>query len=138
MDLFQNGRSNRGKRQALALFDFLAGLIPPSGIGRQNTSFEPELALRAYANTRVTPGAKPGSLILLSDLMNDGWMEGLRALASRGFEISVIHILSPGEANPVAPPPPTPGGRAVLAPPVTNELPTDAELNEGTAARDLK
>jgi uncharacterized protein (DUF58 family) len=91
---------HRGKRQALALFDFLAGLIPPSGIGRQNTSFEPELALRAYANTRVTPGAKPGSLILLSDLMNDGWMEGLRAVANRGFEVSVIHILSKDEIDP--------------------------------------
>ena len=38
--------------------------------------------------------------MLLSDLLHDGWMEGLRALASRGFEISVIHILAPEEANP--------------------------------------
>ena len=32
--------------------------------------------------------------------MDDGWLEGLRALASRGFEISVIHILAPDEADP--------------------------------------
>jgi hypothetical protein len=39
-------------------------------------------------------------LLLLSDLMDDGWADGLRALAGRGFEVSVIHILSPDEVDP--------------------------------------
>ena len=32
--------------------------------------------------------------------MNDGWTEGLRALASRGFEVSVLQILAPDEVEP--------------------------------------
>ena len=29
-----------------------------------------------------------------------GWADGLRALASRGFEVTVLHILAPDEVNP--------------------------------------
>jgi uncharacterized protein (DUF58 family) len=79
----------RGKGQVLALFSFLQSLT--SG-GR--TQLSPRL--RAYASA-VT---QPGPLLLLSDLLDDGWAEGLRALASRGFEISVLHILAPDEVNP--------------------------------------
>jgi 5'-deoxynucleotidase YfbR-like HD superfamily hydrolase len=32
--------------------------------------------------------------------MHDGWIDGLRTLASRGHEISVIHVLAPEERNP--------------------------------------
>jgi hypothetical protein len=32
--------------------------------------------------------------------MDDGWQEGLNYLASRGFEITLIHILSPDEVKP--------------------------------------
>jgi hypothetical protein len=45
-------------------------------------------------------GARPGSLVLISDLLQDGWMEGIGALAGRGFEVSVIHVLAPAEADP--------------------------------------
>jgi uncharacterized protein (DUF58 family) len=101
-----NGSSNgmrtfpphRGKHQALALFSFLQSLAdgaqtrPPAGPA------SPDLAsrLRAYAGEAT----HPGPLLLLSDLMDDGWVEGLRSLASRGFEVSVVHILAPEEANP--------------------------------------
>jgi uncharacterized protein (DUF58 family) len=98
---------HRGKRQALPLFNFLEG-IPQNT--RDNGRFamparsdngDPAQALRAYANTRGSQGAsQPGSLILISDLENDGWMEGIRALVSRGFEISLIHILAPDEVEP--------------------------------------
>jgi hypothetical protein len=40
-------------------------------------------------------------LLLLSDLMDDDWQEGLKALGGRGFEVTVIHILAPEEAEPV-------------------------------------
>ncbi len=102
---------HRGKRQALALFDFLQAVSasannPSSGqsAGQRGhpAVFDPALALRAYANTRAPAGTRPGSLILLSDLMNDGWTEGLRALVSRGFEVSVIHTLAPEEVSPEA------------------------------------
>lgn len=88
---------HRGKQQALALFDFLETLNRPQA---EPAPFDPELALRSYAGTRAAPGARPGSLVLLSDLLHDGWKEGLRALASRGFEVSVIHILAPEETEP--------------------------------------
>lgn len=90
---------HRGKRQALALFDFLQAVAqngPAAG-----SAADPAQALRAYASTRALAGAtRPGSLVLLSDLQHDGWIEGLRALATRGFEISVVHLLSPEELDP--------------------------------------
>jgi uncharacterized protein (DUF58 family) len=90
---------HRGKRQALALFQFLEALNNEKDNGA-SAPFNPELALRAYAGTRASLGTSPGSLVLISDLMDDGWTEGLRALASRGFEITVIHVLSPDEIDP--------------------------------------
>jgi uncharacterized protein (DUF58 family) len=90
---------HRGKRQALALFDFLQSLEQPNS-SAGNGSFDPSVALRTYAGTRAPSGAAPGSLVLISDLENDGWIEGLRALVSRGFEITVIHLLAPEEVNP--------------------------------------
>lgn len=85
----------RGRQQALALFDFLQSVQPGSG------EMEPARALRAYASTRVASGdTRPGVLILLSDLQHEGWTEGLRALAGRGFEVSVLHILAPEELQP--------------------------------------
>ncbi len=95
---------HRGKRQALALFDFLQSISQSkkdlAGAPGSIAAFDPAQALRAYANTRAPAGSRPGSLVLLSDLLHDGWTEGLRALVSRGFEVSVIHILAPDEANP--------------------------------------
>jgi hypothetical protein len=52
--------------------------------------------LRAYAAESV----QPGPLLLLSDLLDDDWANGLRALAARGFEVSVLHILAPDEVTP--------------------------------------
>jgi uncharacterized protein (DUF58 family) len=83
---------HRGKRQALALFNYLQSLSPPAN----GVIPAPDQQLRAYAANH----SQPGVLVLLSDLMHDGWVEGLRALASRGHEISVIHILAPDETNP--------------------------------------
>jgi uncharacterized protein (DUF58 family) len=81
--------ARRGKQQALSLFSFLQA---QRGGGR--TDLGPRLF--RYAAT-ATP---PGPLLLLSDLLDEGWKEGLRALAARGFEITVLHILSPDEVRP--------------------------------------
>lgn len=80
---------HRGKQNAFALFSFLQGLSTggPANLKR---------SLQAYA-TRVS---RPGPLLLLSDLMDEGWADGLNALARRGFEVSVLHILSPEEVDP--------------------------------------
>jgi uncharacterized protein (DUF58 family) len=91
---------HRGKHQALPLFEFLQAI---SEAQQKSTGApeDPAVALRAYAYNRGrSQTSRPGSLILLSDLQNEGWMEGLRALSSHGFEISVIHILSPDEVDP--------------------------------------
>jgi uncharacterized protein (DUF58 family) len=83
----------RGKSSALSLFDFLQNLpvASPSKNGRGPASW-----LGAYAaNAR-----RPGPVLLFSDLMDDGWQPGLNLLAGRGYDVSILHILSPDEANP--------------------------------------
>jgi uncharacterized protein (DUF58 family) len=79
----------RGKGQAMALFAFLQTL---QADGRTNLAPR----LRAYA----AAATQPGPLLLFSDLLDDGWADGLRALASRGFEVTVLHVLAPDEVNP--------------------------------------
>jgi len=79
----------RGKPQASALFSFLQALA-----AGDRGDLAPRL--RAYAAAAV----QPGPLLLFSDLLDDGWSDGLRALASRGFEVTALHILAPDEVNP--------------------------------------
>jgi uncharacterized protein (DUF58 family) len=81
----------RGKQQALALFVFLEALSK-----RQNGRAALGPRLRAYAARAI----HPGPLLLFSDLMEEGWADGLRALAARGFEVTVMHVLSPDETDP--------------------------------------
>jgi uncharacterized protein (DUF58 family) len=80
---------HRGKAAAFDLFTFLQNL---SSDGQ--TDLAPKL--RSYA-ARAT---LPGPLLLFSDLMDDGWADGLRSLASRKYEVTVMHILSPDEVDP--------------------------------------
>jgi len=83
----------RGKKSALSLFSFLQSMLSKGSLGDGGN---PESYLSAYAaNTRQT-----GPLLLLSDLMNDGWRQGLNILGSRGYEVTIIHILSPDEISP--------------------------------------
>jgi uncharacterized protein (DUF58 family) len=84
----------RGKRQAMAFFDYLTALV--AAPDRAVDAFDPAKALRAYA----AGTGRPGPLLVLSDLMDDGWQAGLRDLSGRGFEISLVHILAPDEAEP--------------------------------------
>jgi uncharacterized protein (DUF58 family) len=79
----------RGKGQALSLFNYL-GHITPGGVAYLGP------ALRNYAASAV----HPGPLVLLSDLFDDSWQDGLRALAGRGFEVTLLHILSSDEIEP--------------------------------------
>jgi uncharacterized protein (DUF58 family) len=91
---------HRGKQQAMALFAFLQaaafgqGSPPRSTASPTRTALGPRL--RAYAASTT----QPGPLLLFSDLLDDGWADGLSALASRGFEVTVLHILSPDEVDP--------------------------------------
>jgi uncharacterized protein (DUF58 family) len=80
---------HRGKAMAFKMFSFLQEL-PVGG------HIDLASRLRAYSSKAT----QPGPLILFSDLMDDGWADGLRSLVSRKYEISVIHILSTDEVDP--------------------------------------
>ncbi len=82
-------RPHRGKRQALAWFDWLGSLRPGGQL-------DPASSLRAY----VGRNRHPGPLLLISDLLGPGWERGLRDLAGRRFEVTVLHVLSPQELSP--------------------------------------
>ena len=82
----------RGKGQALALFAFLQALAQPSNplpsvLGPEDQGSLGSLRPR-IKEAKGLPAFQPG------------WADGLRALASRGFEVTVLHILAPDEVNP--------------------------------------
>jgi uncharacterized protein (DUF58 family) len=78
----------RGKQMALRVFNFLETIQP----GMEN----PVTALNSYAAN----ASFPGPLLLVSDLMDDGWQPALSHLAGRGFEVSLLHLLAPDEIDP--------------------------------------
>jgi uncharacterized protein (DUF58 family) len=56
-----------------------------------------DLSIRQYAQAST----RAGLAILLSDLFSpDGYQDGLTRLQNKGFEVIVIHILSPDEVDP--------------------------------------
>lgn len=80
----------RGGQNSLRLLQFLESGAA-SGITDLN------LSLRNYA----LRGRRPGLLFLISDLLSpNGWQDGLSALLSRGYEIGLLHLLSPDEVDP--------------------------------------
>lgn len=80
----------RGRGHVLRLFEWLDGLAA-GGTTDLNA------ALRAYA----LAGGRAGLAVLISDLFSPpGYAEGLTALAARGHEIVVLHVLSPDEVDP--------------------------------------
>lgn len=80
---------HRGKGQAIRLFDFLTKW--PAG-----RTTDLAASLRTYVN--MAP--RPGPLLLISDLLDPTWREGLRALLLRPFEVTVLHLLAPDEVAP--------------------------------------
>jgi uncharacterized protein (DUF58 family) len=86
-------RPMRGKRRAPELFRFLSE--PRT---ERHTGLAP--AAREYASRlRGT-----GPLLLLSDLMDPGYLDALRDLAGTRCQLSVLHVLSPEELDPEVPP----------------------------------
>lgn len=80
----------RGQGNSLRLFQFLESCTA-DGLTDMN------LSLRNYA----LYGRRPGLLFLLSDMLSaNGYKEGLNAIQSRGYEIGLIHLLSPDEVEP--------------------------------------
>lgn len=79
----------RGKRGALPLFAFLQKL----SAGGSSDLYS---ACRRYVQT----ARNAGPLLLCSDLLDPNWQDALRALSSRSFEITVLHVLAPQEITP--------------------------------------
>jgi len=81
---------HRGGHNSLPLLQFLE-TAEGGGITDLNQS------MRNYA----LHGRRPGLLLLLSDLLSpNGYQDGLNRLQSRGYEIGLIHLLSPDEVDP--------------------------------------
>ena len=90
----------RGKRQAQTLFDYLQALGPAKPPAAESPTQNPRQSLSRQLAAYAANTPHPGPLLLFSDLMDDDWRSGVNALAGRGFELTVVHILSPDEINP--------------------------------------
>ncbi len=80
---------HRGKAQAHALFSFLQSVQPGGAV-----------QLGAQLIRYGAAGKSPGPLLLFSDLMDPAWADGLRMLAGAGYDVTVLHTLSPDEIAP--------------------------------------
>lgn len=80
----------RGKHSAIKLFTFLQSISP---------CLEP-IQTAAWLGAYTSKAANPGVVVLISDLMSDGWETGLNLLRGRGHDVSVVHLLAPDEAEP--------------------------------------
>ena len=80
----------RGAPQSLRLFQFLEA-------AQAGGPTDLNLALRDYA----LRARRPGLLLLLSDLLAPGgYQAGVGAAQARGYEVALLHILSPDEVDP--------------------------------------
>jgi uncharacterized protein (DUF58 family) len=104
----------RGRHNTLRLLQFLEN-------GRASGITDLNVAMRNYA----LQSRRPGLLFVLSDLFSpSGYREGLNALQARGYEVGLIHILSPDEMEPPV------GGDVKL---VDIETGADAEITLDTS-----
>jgi uncharacterized protein (DUF58 family) len=80
----------RGRKQVLSLFNFLSKL-----------SCHGETNLRAAIHSFTNLFPHPGLAIIISDLFDPaGWRAGLEELATKKYQLLVIHILDPQEITP--------------------------------------
>ena len=86
-------RPMRGKRRALELFRFLS-----------EPRHERTTGLAAAARTYAARMRGSGPLLLISDLMDPGYLNALRDLAGSRSQLSVLHLLAPQELDPEVPP----------------------------------
>jgi len=86
-------RPLRGKSRVFEVFRFLS---QPRG--------ERHTGLAAAAREYVGRLHGRGPLIVVSDLMDPGYLDALRDLAGTRCQLSVLHVLSPEELDPDVPP----------------------------------
>ena len=80
----------RGRKQILNLFDFL---------GKLTCSEETDLRAAIHTFTKLFP--HPGLVVIVSDLFEPaGWRAGLEELATKRYQLLVIHIVDEQEISP--------------------------------------
>jgi uncharacterized protein (DUF58 family) len=80
----------RGRAQNIGLLKYAQGLRA-GGVTELNPVLR-DYALRAN---------RPGLCFIISDLFSpDGYLDGLMALLARGYEVVLLHVLSPDEITP--------------------------------------
>jgi len=80
----------RGRKQILNLFDFL---------GKLTCSGETDLRAAIHSFTKLFP--HPGLVVIVSDLFDPaGWRAGLEELATKRYQLLVIHIVDEQEISP--------------------------------------
>lgn len=108
----------RGRHNTLRLLQFLE-------TGRASGVTDLNQAIRNYA----LRGGRPGLIFIISDLFSPGgYQDGVNTLQSRGYEVGLLHILSPDEADPPI------GGDVKL---VDIETGADAEITLDTSTVNL-
>jgi uncharacterized protein (DUF58 family) len=80
----------RGRKQILNLFDFL---------GKLTCSGETDLRAAIHSFTKLFP--HPGLVVIVSDLFEPaGWRAGLEELATKRYQLLVIHVVDEQEISP--------------------------------------
>jgi uncharacterized protein (DUF58 family) len=80
----------RGRARGVPLLQFVDGLTSDSVTDWNST-------LRDYA----LRARQPGLCFIISDMFSpSGYLEGFKALLGKGYEVVILHILSPDEVNP--------------------------------------
>ncbi len=80
----------RGRGRGVAMLRFVSGLNS-SGVTDLNPALS-DYALR---------GGRPGLILIISDLFSpSGYLDGVNALLGRGYEVGIVHVLSPDEIEP--------------------------------------
>jgi uncharacterized protein (DUF58 family) len=80
----------RGRGHNVPMLNYVQSL-KASGVADLNVE------LRRYA----TRGGRPGLCFIISDLFSPGgYQDGVNALLAKGYEVGIVHVLSPDEVNP--------------------------------------
>jgi len=89
-EVHQQFGPSRGAQNLVHLLEFLEGL-EAKGITNLNHS------IRAYS----LEAHRPGLAFILSDLFSPaGYQEGIKLLQSKGYEVCILHLLTPDELDP--------------------------------------
>jgi uncharacterized protein (DUF58 family) len=111
MEERKNGRPgyftpHRGKQSAAALFSFLEAFLPTEQ-SPAASNFQPSNHPITQLSSYTTHATSPGPIIIISDLFEPTTQssghpitQSLNSLAAKGFEVTLLHMLSPDEVDP--------------------------------------